>query len=65
VRVLVAGDRGYIGAALVPFLRAAGHKVDGLDFGLYEGCDLGPAEDIGARPPHDIRDARVAQGAHP
>ena len=30
MRVLVAGDRGYIGAVLVPFLRAAGHEVDGL-----------------------------------
>ena len=43
MRVLVAGDRGYIGAVLVPFLRAAGHEVDGWDVGLYEGCDLGPA----------------------
>jgi nucleoside-diphosphate-sugar epimerase len=59
MRVLVAGDRGYIGAVLVPFLRAAGHEVDGLDLGLYEGCDLGPAEDIGARPPCDIRDAQA------
>ena len=61
MRILVAGDRGYIGAVLVPFLRAAGHQVDGLDLGLYEGCDLGPAEDIGVRPPRDIRDARVGQ----
>ena len=61
MRVLVAGDRGYIGAVLVPFLRAAGHDVDGLDLGLYEGCDLGPVEDIGARPPHDIRDTRPGQ----
>jgi nucleoside-diphosphate-sugar epimerase len=61
MRVLVAGDRGYIGAVLVPFLRAAGHEVDGLDLGLYEGCDLGRAEDIGARPAHDIRDARARQ----
>ncbi len=41
MRVLVAGDRGYIGAVLVPFLRGAGHQVDGLDVGLYEGCDFG------------------------
>ena len=61
MRVLVAGDRGYIGAVLVPFLRSAGHDIDGLDLGLYEGCDLGPAEDIGARPPVDIRDIRVDQ----
>jgi nucleoside-diphosphate-sugar epimerase len=57
MRVLVAGDRGYIGAVLVPFLRAAGHEVHGLDLGLYEGCDLGPApEDTSLWPPLDIRD---------
>jgi len=61
MRVLVAGDRGYIGAILVPFLRAAGHQVDGLDLGLYEGCDLGPGpEDIGTRPPRDMRDAAAS-----
>jgi nucleoside-diphosphate-sugar epimerase len=60
LRVLVAGDRGYIGAVLVPFLRAAGHEVDGLDLGLYEGCDLVPApDDLGTRPPCDIRDAEA------
>jgi nucleoside-diphosphate-sugar epimerase len=57
MRVLVAGDRGYIGAVLVPVLRAAGHQVDGLDSGLYEGCDLGPPpEDIAWRPSIDMRD---------
>ena len=57
MRVLVAGDRGYIGAVLVPFLRAAGHTVEGLDLGLYEGCDLGPGpEEIGLRPRLDMRD---------
>ena len=57
MRVLVAGDRGYIGAVLVPFLRAAGHTVEGLDLGLYEGCDLGPGpEETGLRPRLDIRD---------
>src|SRR5580700_2326130 len=62
MRVLVAGDRGYIGAVLVPVLRAAGHEVDGLDVGLYEGCDLGSGiEEIGARPPVDMRDAQAGQ----
>ena len=60
MRVLVAGDRGYIGAVLVPFLRSAGHTVEGLDLGLYEGCDLGPApEDVGLRPKLDIRDVEA------
>lgn len=58
MKVLVAGHGGYIGAVLVPFLRAAGHQVDGYDLGLYEGCDLGPAmPDSGGRPPRDMRDA--------
>jgi nucleoside-diphosphate-sugar epimerase len=61
MKVLVAGDRGYIGAVMMPFLRAAGCQVDGLDLGLYEGCDFGPV------PPAsidtvtaDIRDAEPA-----
>ena len=61
MKVLVAGDRGYIGAVLVPFLRAAGHEADGFDLGLYEGCDLGPVPDTGERPPRDIRDAEAAE----
>jgi nucleoside-diphosphate-sugar epimerase len=61
VRVLVAGDRGYIGAVLVPFLRAAGHQVDGLDLGLYEGCDLGPAAPgMDPEPPKDMRDTEAS-----
>jgi nucleoside-diphosphate-sugar epimerase len=36
MKVLVAGDGGYIGAVLVPLFRAAGHEVDGLDLGLYD-----------------------------
>ncbi len=59
MKVLVAGDRGYIGAVLVPFLRAAGHRVDGLDLDLYAGCDFGAGpEDIGLRQRSDIRDVQ-------
>ena len=57
MKVLVAGDRGYIGAVLVPFLQAAGHTVEGLDLDLYAGCDFGSGpEEIGLRPRLDIRD---------
>jgi nucleoside-diphosphate-sugar epimerase len=41
MRVLVDGDRGYIGAVLVPLLMEAGHEVEGLDAGWYDGCDFG------------------------
>lgn len=62
MKVLVAGDRGYIGAIMVPFLSAAGHEVHGLDTGLYEGCDLGPAsEGAQTRSLVDIRDVRPRQ----
>jgi nucleoside-diphosphate-sugar epimerase len=62
MKVLVAGDGGYIGAVLVPFLRAAGHEPHGYDLGLYDGCDLGPAPvEAGARSPRDMRDAEPAE----
>jgi nucleoside-diphosphate-sugar epimerase len=61
MKVLVAGDSGYIGAVLVPFLRAAGHQVAGLDLGLYDGCDFGPPVPQAAdRMTADIRDVRPA-----
>jgi nucleoside-diphosphate-sugar epimerase len=61
MKVLVAGDRGYIGTVLVPFLRSAGHQVDGLDLGLYEGCDFGkPPQHPGERQAADIRDVQPA-----
>jgi nucleoside-diphosphate-sugar epimerase len=62
MKVLVAGDRGYIGAVLVPLLRAAGHEVDGLDLGLYEQCDLGPGPAaIGPRAARDMRDVTARE----
>ncbi|AKU15928.1 NAD-dependent epimerase/dehydratase family protein [Luteipulveratus mongoliensis] len=58
MRVLVTGDRGYIGAVLVPFFQAAGHDVVGLDAGWYDGCDFGaPPTDYEQRT-GDVRDAR-------
>ncbi len=62
MRILVAGDCGYIGAVLGPFFRAAGHEVDGLDLDLYEGCNLGPAlPDTRARSSVDMRDVTASQ----
>jgi nucleoside-diphosphate-sugar epimerase len=61
LRVLVAGDRGYIGTVLVPLLRAAGHEVHGLDLGLYEGCDLGPGPEGDYPGPQDFRDVTAGQ----
>jgi nucleoside-diphosphate-sugar epimerase len=41
MRVLVTGDRGYVGSVLAPCLAEHGHEVVGLDADLYAGCDLG------------------------
>ena len=62
MRVLISGDGGYIGTVLVPFFRSAGHDVTGLDLGLYEGCDLGPAPESAAPfTPVDMRDVTPEQ----
>ena len=58
MRILVAGDRGYIGAVLVPVLITAGHEVEGLDAGWYDGCDFGPQPRGYASRTGDIRDQR-------
>lgn len=61
MRVLVTGDRGYIGAVLVPLIRAAGHEVAGLDAGWYDGCDFGPAFESSSSSTVDIRDVTPDQ----
>ncbi len=58
MRVLVAGDRGYIGAVLVPALMEAGHDVVGLDAGWYDGCDFGPQPGGYESRTGDIREQR-------
>ena len=56
MRVLVDGDRGYIGAVLVPFVQAVGHEVVGLDVGWYDGCDFGVQPNSYEQRTGDIRD---------
>lgn len=36
IRVLVTGNKGYIGTVMVPMLITAGHEVEGLDSELYQ-----------------------------
>ena len=58
MRVLVAGDRGYLGAVIVPFLQRAGHDVVGLDAGWYDGNDFGPPPAGYEQRTGDIRDVQ-------
>jgi len=41
MRVLVTGDKGYIGTVLVSMLISAGNEVVGLDSDLYQHCTFG------------------------
>ncbi len=58
MRVLVTGNLGYIGPAVVSALWEAHHDVVGIDCGLYRGCQLedGPAV---ATMQRDLRDVTV------
>jgi nucleoside-diphosphate-sugar epimerase len=56
MRVLVDGDRGYIGTVLAPFVEEAGHEVVGLDIGWYDGCDFGAQPNGYPQRTGDIRD---------
>ena len=59
MRVLVDGDRGYLGSVLAPLFIAAGHEVVGLDAGWYDGCDFGPTPQDYEQRTGDIRRARA------
>jgi nucleoside-diphosphate-sugar epimerase len=41
MRILLTGNRGYIGSVMVPALINAGHDVTGLDNDLYHRCSFG------------------------
>lgn len=58
--VLVTGHRGYIGTALVPMLRRAGHQVLGLDSDLYRNSTYGDALPEVPEIIKDIRDVEKA-----
>jgi nucleoside-diphosphate-sugar epimerase len=56
MRVLVTGHKGYIGTAMVPILRTAGHDVVGIDSDLYRNSTYGTLVSDVAEIIKDIRD---------
>jgi len=59
MRVLVSGHDGYIGTALVPVFKQAGHEVTGLDTFLFGGCTFGDDAAFVPAMRLDIRDVEV------
>jgi nucleoside-diphosphate-sugar epimerase len=59
VRVLVTGDRGYIGAVLVPMLEERGMEVVGWDADFYGECDFGEGLGETSDARRDLRDVGV------
>lgn len=60
MKALITGHHGYIGSAIVPVLRGAGHDVVGLDSFLYRGCDLISVPDDVRALELDLRDVEPA-----
>lgn len=40
--ILITGNTGYIGTVMTKFFQEHSHKVVGLDYNYYEGCDFYP-----------------------
>ena len=40
-KILVTGDKGYIGTLLTKFLISLNYDVEGIDIGYFENCVLG------------------------
>ncbi len=61
MKVLVTGNRGYIGTILAPMLKSAGHEVVGLDSDLFRSGDfVAPPEEF----PTLIMDVREVTQSH-
>jgi nucleoside-diphosphate-sugar epimerase len=56
MKVVVTGNRGYIGAVMVPMLQAEGHEVTGYDTDLYRECSFGPWKQDIPQISKDLRD---------
>ena len=58
MRLLVTGNKGYIGAVMVPMLLEAGHEVVGLDTDLFEECTFRPGIQAAQELRVDLRDVQ-------
>ena len=54
-KVLVTGNKGYIGSVLTEMLMARGYDVVGYDTGYYDGCELAPSPVLSRQIVKDVR----------
>lgn len=59
MKVLLTGNRGYIGSVLTPLLQERGHEVIGLDSGLYDDSSLPPIPEPNRQIRKDTRDTTI------
>ena len=59
-KLLITGNRGYIGSVLARMAIEAGYQVRGLDSDLFSGCDLGVTPPECEQVVKDIRDVDIA-----
>jgi nucleoside-diphosphate-sugar epimerase len=60
MKILLTGQKGYIGAVAGPVLQSAGHEVVGLDIDLFAGCEFGKAAQEIPEVRKDLRDLTKA-----
>ncbi len=58
-RVLVTGNRGYIGSVLTELLLERGYKVFGYDLGYYDGCEFYGLPKVEKQLRKDLRDVSL------
>jgi nucleoside-diphosphate-sugar epimerase len=61
MKVLLTGNKGYIGTVMAPMLMKAGHEVTGLDIDLYSRCTFAAGGEVIAIPQitKDVRDVTL------
>jgi nucleoside-diphosphate-sugar epimerase len=59
MKVLVTGDRGYIGVVLTQVLREKSYEVVGYDTGYYAGCEIYDFDSSYSQITKDIRDVAL------
>jgi nucleoside-diphosphate-sugar epimerase len=59
MKLLVTGNKGYLGRVMARFLEQRGHRVVGLDTDFFENCDFGPAIAHATTIAGDTRDVKA------